>query len=259
MKIVTFNLACDYGQFNGDIIENRWQYRKGLVLDKIQEEQPDLIGFQEATENMTAFLKRYLPEYLFVGCGRGGDFNGENNMIALRHDRYELMFLETFWLSETPNVPGSRYQNQSTCPRICTHVILRRYEDNQRFHFYNTHLDHISDEARVLGATAIMKHMAKDLSEFDLPVLLSGDMNAVPSSQPIATFLTDEKVALINQTPDCPESFHGFGKYPGREQIDYIFSKGFEAEKAPDVWHKSFGKYLSDHNALCAYLDIIKE
>ena len=47
MKIVTFNLRCDN---NGDG-ENRWQFRKGIVLDKIEAEAPDVIGFQEALQH----------------------------------------------------------------------------------------------------------------------------------------------------------------------------------------------------------------
>ena len=36
MKIVTFNLRCDN---NGDA-ENRWEFRKGIVLDRLEAEAP---------------------------------------------------------------------------------------------------------------------------------------------------------------------------------------------------------------------------
>lgn len=161
MKIVTFNLRCD----NDYDAENRWQFRKGLVLDKLDAEKPDAVGFQEVTPAMGDFLKRWMSEYLFVGCGRDADYGGENNMVGIRRDRFELMSLETFWLSDTPDVPGSRYENQSECPRVCTHVILRTLDANRLFHLYNTHLDHVSDEARVLGARALMEHMKRDLAK----------------------------------------------------------------------------------------------
>ena len=96
MQVVTFNLRCD----NDYDAENRWQFRKGLVLDKIDAEKPDIMGFQEVTVCMAEFLKRYLFDYTFVGCGRDADYGGENNMIAFRRDKFELMFLETFWRSE---------------------------------------------------------------------------------------------------------------------------------------------------------------
>ena len=251
MKIVTFNLRCD----NDYDAENRWEFRKGLVLDKLDAEKPDAVGFQEVTPAMGDFLKRWMTEYLFVGCGRGAKYDGENNMIGIRRDRFELMNLETYWLSGTPDVPGSRYENQSECPRVCTHVILRTLDTNRLFHLYNTHLDHVSDEARVLGARALMEHMKRDLMRFDLPVILMGDMNAAPDSAPIKVFLTHPEVRLTCQTPDFPASWHDFGRKMEQPQIDYIFTKGFEAEREPVAWNdKPFGKYLSDHEALCAFL-----
>ena len=40
MKVVTFNLRCDTPHDE----ENRWEFRKGLVLDKLDAEKPDLAG-----------------------------------------------------------------------------------------------------------------------------------------------------------------------------------------------------------------------
>ena len=254
-KIVTFNLRTDV-KVDG---ENRFAFRKGIILDKIHEELPDIVGFQETAPAMAQFLRRYLNGYTCVGCGRNADFLGENNMIAYRADKYELILLETFWLSETPNVPGSRYDNQSDCPRICTHIILRPVEGGSLFHVYNTHLDHISDEARILGAKAIMAHMADDLEKWDYPVVLMGDMNAYPDSGAIHTFLNDPEVELINQTPDFPSSYHGYGTVDA-PQIDYVFTRGFKSAAEPVAWGMTpYGKYLSDHNALCTYLETIEK
>ena len=251
MKIVTFNLRCD----NNYDKENRWQFRKGIVLDRIESEQPDVIGVQECQPGMADFLKRHLNGYLFVGCGRDKDYTGENNMVGIRSDRFELMGLETFWLSPTPNVPGSRYPEQSDCPRVCTHVMLRPIDSDRIFHVYNTHLDHVSQQARALGATAIMDHMRRDLAVWPAPVLLMGDMNDYPDSPAIAVFMNDKDHPLINQTPNFPASWHAYGERMDAGQIDFILSEGFDAEKEPVAWSElSYGKYLSDHNALCAYL-----
>ena len=77
MKIATFNVRTDT-PVDG---ENRWQFRKGLILDKLTAEQPDVIGFQETTPVMANFIKKYMPAYWFVGCGRNADYLGE------QHDR----------------------------------------------------------------------------------------------------------------------------------------------------------------------------
>ena len=256
MKIVTFNLRYD----NDHDGENRWQFRKGLVLDRLEAERPDVVGFQEVLPHMADFLKNHLNGYECVGCGRDADFGGESNTIAFRRDRFELMRLETFWLSETPSLPGSRFAKQSICPRICTHIILRPLGSAALFHVYNTHLDHASSEARVLGAKAVMRHINGELDRCPAPLILTGDMNDDPESAPIAVFTGDSLHPLRCETPDFPASFHDFGAAPEEPQIDYIFSIGFRAVQPPVAWsEKPYGKYLSDHNALCAFLEMTEK
>ncbi len=256
MKIVTFNLRCDN---NGDA-ENRWQFRKGIVLDRLEAETPDVVGFQEVRPEMAEFIRMHWNGYLCLGCGRGASFDGENNMIGFRADRFELMQLDTFWLSETPDVPGSRYADQSSCPRVCTHVMLRPLAGSSLFHVYNTHLDHVSDSARVLGAQAIMRRIAEDMKHRSAPFVVTGDMNADPDSPAIDVFKNNPWYPLVNETPHFPASYHGFGRCPDAPQIDYIFSHGFTAVKPPEAWSdQAFGKYLSDHNALCAYLEMTEK
>lgn len=252
MKIVTFNLRTDVKVDK----ENRFQFRKGIILDKLTQEAPDVVGFQEVAVSMAEFLARYLEkEYTFVGCGRKADFSCESCKIAFRKDKYELMSLETFWLSDTPYVPGSRFECASEWPRVCTHVMLRPLAGGTPFHIYNTHLDHISDEARTLGAKVILSRMADDLEKWDYPAAVMGDMNAEPDSGTIRAFLTDEEVPLVNQTPNFHGSYHGFGTVDS-PQIDYIFTRGFTAVAEPVAWDKTlYGKHLSDHNALCTYLE----
>ena len=105
MKIVTFNIRC---ALSGDGI-NSFYHRAGSVLEKIDREKPDVIGFQEVRPEIFDFLRKYLTDYMLVGCGRGADYEGEHNPVAFRKDKFELIGLETEWLSPTPFVPGSRY------------------------------------------------------------------------------------------------------------------------------------------------------
>ena len=248
MKIVTFNLRCD----NDGDGENRFQFRKGLILDKIEAEKPDILGFQEVLPVMSDFLRTYLLGYECVGCGRGEHFDGENNMIAYRRDRFELMSLETFWLSPTPNKPGSRYAEQSDCPRVCTHAMLRLLGTDRLLHMFNTHLDHISSSARVLGAQAVMRKVDEAVALWPAPVILTGDMNDGPASDCIAVF----RSSLTDQTPGFKATWHGWGTHPDADQIDFIFTRGMKAAGAPVAWsEKPYGKFLSDHDALEATLD----
>ena len=205
---------------------------------------------------MADFLKRFLPEYIFVGCGREKDYSGENNMVAIRRDGYELMQLETFWLSPTPDVPGSRYANQSSCPRVCTHVVLRPLDGRPMFHFYNTHLDHESDEARVLGAQSVCRIMEERLDKWSFPMVLMGDFNAHPDSAPLRTFMENARLKLTDHTKGVKNSYHGYGRV-NEPRIDYIMSRGFRAAGHIDIWNdETDGIYLSDHYPVGAYLEI---
>lgn len=111
MKLVTFNIRCDFGQDGA----NNFIYRRPLILEKIQQEKPDIIGFQEVLPHVAAWLKENLTEYYIVGCGREKDLTGEAMIIAYRKERFQIVSLETFWLSPTPYAPGSRYPVHGEC------------------------------------------------------------------------------------------------------------------------------------------------
>ena len=179
MKYVTFNIRCDYGE-DGD---NNFVYRKPLILEKISQEKPDIIGFQEVRPHVAVWLKENLPEYYVVGCGRGEDLADEAMVIAYRKDRYQIVSLETFWLSPTPYVPGSRYAVQSVCPRTATDAVFQDLESGKVFRVINTHLDHEGSEARKLGLEQILTHLDEEKLFGDVPVIFGGDFNAEPDSE----------------------------------------------------------------------------
>ena len=52
------------------------------------------------------------------------------------------MEMQSYWLSETPYVPASRYAEQSICPRICNEALFEDLETGKVFRIVNTHLDH---------------------------------------------------------------------------------------------------------------------
>lgn len=239
MRIVTYNLRCDV---KSDGV-NSFSSRKGLVLDKIDRELPDVIGFQEVTPPMNLFLHKKLSAYTLVGCGRGMDYQDEHNPIAFRSDKYELIALDVTWLSETPFEPGSRFSDQSICPRIVTHAILRPVGLGEPFHVYNTHLDHVSSDARQKGAKRLMEKIESDRITHPFPLLITGDFNAAPESREIRML----KERFSDFTDRIGVTFHNFGRTDGG-QIDYIFASGFEKEKDAVKWTDEWnGVFLSDH------------
>ena len=242
MKVVTYNMRCDVP---ADGV-NRFTRRRGLVIDKIETEMPDLIGFQEITPPMNEYLKAHLHGYMMVGCGRGKTYQDEHNPIAFRSDKYELIALDVTWLSPTPYVPGSRFEVQSSCPRIITHTVLRPIGDGEPFHFYNTHLDHQYAEARIAGAKRLIEKIEEDQKIYPFPLVITGDFNANPDAEEIGMFKASE-TGISDVTENMGITFHDWGRRD-EGQIDYIFIRGFNAETEAVKWTDEWnGVYLTDH------------
>jgi len=253
VKIVTFNLRCNVKVDEMNMFDNR----KGLILAKIDEEKPDIIGFQEMTPPMRKFLIAHLPEYHIVGRSRSADYTGEHMDIAYRRDTLELFGLDFFWMSPTPYVPGSRYEEQSTCPRITTSAIFKHKDVETPFRVFNTHLDHIGEQARVLGMGQILDKITEENAKFRLPVFITGDFNAYPDSETIRLCNEYEDTKLVDLTADINATFHGYGNTAVK--IDYIFTDSETAKGhiKTEVWDDvNFGLYLSDHYPVAATVEL---
>jgi endonuclease/exonuclease/phosphatase family metal-dependent hydrolase len=240
IKVVTYNLKCDS--------ETGFKRRLSLAVNRFEHEKPDIIGFQEALPHMQRMLEDTLNEYSFIGFGRDFDFGGESNCVAYRRDTYRLFGYNQFWLSPTPYIPGTRYEGQSSCPRICTSLILKHKNRISPFRVYNTHLDHVSDNARILGMSQILRQIKNDNDNWHLNIILTGDMNAGPSSQPITDVLDFSAYPLKDVTETVKNTFHDFGKLSHDCKIDYIFTDSFTEHSSANIWDDyTDGIYISDH------------
>lgn len=253
MKLVTFNIRCDYNQ---DGI-NSFEFRKPYILTKIREESPDIICFQEVLPHVADWLKDNLNEYYIIGCGRDAQLMNEQTSIAYKRTAYNLVQMEVFWLSETPYIPGSRYSNQSDCPRVCTMAFFQELESNAMVRIYNTHLDHIGSEARILGLEQILRHiMEQNNKESNLvpaPIILTGDFNALPESVEMQQLKLYPD--LCDVTSSIHGTFHDYGRLPIPEKIDYIIAQNSISCNQVTLWDDNHqGVYLSDHYPVCAEL-----
>lgn len=246
MKVVTFNIRCDFGQ-DGD---NNFCCRKPLILGKLRREAPDVICFQEVLPHVAVWLKEALWDYYVVGCGRSVELRDEQMAVAYRRDRLNLIAMETFWLSETPGVPGSRYPGQSVCPRTGTEAVFEELASGRVFRLVNTHLDHESAGARERGMAQILRKLEDPPYFPEVPVIITGDMNAEPDSPELA-MLADGPYQ--NVTAGIGDTYHGYGKEPPCG-IDYILTKGFTCKKVEKWTDQEDGVYLSDHYPISAVL-----
>lgn len=247
MKIVTFNIRYDCG-WDGC---NNFCCRKPFILEKLNQEKPDIICFQEVLPHVADWLEESLSEYYVVGCGRSETLEGEQMTICYRKDGIKLLGLETWWLSETPYVPGSRYPDQSDCPRVCTEALFQEKDSRLVFRVANTHLDVDGQTARVLGLRRILEKLEHESLFPNAPVIITGDMNAEPDSE-IGDVM--KEYPYRNVTEGIGVTYHGFGKAEPPVSIDYILVKGFVCEKTEKWTDEWDGVYLSDHYPVCAVL-----
>ena len=252
IKVMSFNLRMDT-EYDGI---NRFRNRIDRVMEVIEKENPDVIGFQEVTDYMRGVMRENLKGYTVVGCGRSKELKDEAMLIAFKHGDCELLSLENVWLSATPNIPGSRDGgDQSGCPRMYTVATLKHKNIDTCFNFINTHLDHEGENARYLGSMQIVQAISQTNEKF----VLTGDFNATPDAKEIKLITSALAYrGAIDCTEDLTPTFHAFCKWPKEDwvKIDYIFTDGkcIASYKVEDIMED--GKFYSDHNAVVAVIEL---
>ena len=252
MKFVTFNLRVDRPQDG----ENNFVYRQPLIVRVIGREKPDVVCFQEVEPHMAAWLRRSFPDYYAVGCGRSEKLDGEQMTVMFRKNDYQLLEMHTFWLSETPSVPGSRYPD-SSCPRCCTAVVLMEGATGQVFRVLNTHLDHRGKDARERGLVQVLRYADETKAFPGIPFILAGDFNAGPDSEEMQ--ILETYPGLTDITRSIGATFHDYGRADPPEQIDYIVLSGSLSCGSICKWtDQENGVFLSDHYPVCAEISFCR-
>lgn len=258
MKVVTFNVRYIYS--GEPDRENDFLHRAGLILDKIDRESPDIVCFQEASDEISEFLRRHLKDYICTGHGRDADLSGEAMLTAVKKETFEPIKSRVFWLSETPEVPGSDFPGQNVCKRICNVTEVVRKADKRRFRIYNTHFDYEKDSIRCLEAELLSSVIENDLKLDACDTMLMGDFNCPPDSAPIGILLKTKGAEFIDLARDFEQTYHAFGKHESVsydfKKIDYIFAnKALSASTY--LWDDCvYGVWLSDHYPVCAVIDL---
>ncbi|MBP5510694.1 MAG: endonuclease/exonuclease/phosphatase family protein [Kiritimatiellae bacterium] len=190
VRVMTYNVRYSAGDRKSK--DNNWGARRDDFASLIERENPDVIGFQEVLPDQRKWLEGRFHGYTFVGEGRNADrVNGEASPVAFRRDRFVAVTNGTFWLSKTPDVPGSKSWG-TAIQRICTYAVLRDKATGTTFSFANTHTDHKSEEAREKGMLLIIERM-KTFGK-GAPVVFVGDHNCLEYEKPavaVSKLLTD--------------------------------------------------------------------
>jgi len=253
VRIMSYNVRClsplDLGKKN-------WFYRADLIINCIGDEAPSVIGFQEATKWQYDYLCDTLTGFDSVITYRDEAFNSEGCPIFYRTDLYSLIDKGSFWLSETPDVMSKDWG--AAHYRICSYVILKDNATSKEFVVFNTHLDHVSDEARINGIGVVLDKIA----EFGgLPAVLMGDLNAEEYTETYRSateFFLDAKYQTEDTMTSC--TFQKWGEALDRDCIDYVMVsfEGFTVNSYKVVTDTYNGVYTSDHFPLSVSLTLDK-
>lgn len=231
---MTFNARIDVS-VDGS---NQFPYRLKGIVDFIKKENCDVIGFQEVNKSMLERLIDNLYDYNFVGKSR--DNEDEYNPIFYSK-KHKLLSTNTYWLSKTPNIPGSKHPD-AYFPRIYTTLSIKI--GNQIFEVVNTHLSHISDQARIDGMKSLIEYYHNTSQK---NFILMGDFNAYPI-QGVDEIISKKLNSCWQDYKGDKLTFHGFSGKTSGLPIDYIFTSKDLLLKAVRVHHdKYYDKFLSDH------------
>ena len=260
IKVMTMNVRYD----NPDDSSNAWPNRAGQVSNFILKEKPDILGMQEVILRQYEFLDSVLTEYSSIGIGRDdGVRGGEMNPVFFRKERYDMVRTITFWLSDTPEIPGSKGWGASL-PRIVTWMELVDKNSHEHFFCFNTHFAHDSDSARIMSSKILLKQVETIAGDF--PFIITGDFNMLPASTGYSILTgPDESVPVLKDSYTITEkrpsgpgyTFNGFSDKPGTGRIDYIFVRnGMKVLDHRTIPKKEKGIYISDHWPVEAVISI---
>ena len=255
LRVMSFNIRLNT-ESDG---ENAWPYRIDAVEHIMRD--ADVVGVQEALPGMIETLDTRLEGWARIGIGRDADGGGEYSAIFYRTDRLERLADDTFWLSETPEVPGSKSWD-AAITRIATWGTFFDRASGDELTIINTHFDHVGQVAREQSAQLIVDRF--DQLASDGPVVLMGDFNVTPHN-PVYPVLTEgtglSDARLVSSTPPTgvAGTWNGFGRDEPVRRIDFMFVRGLVVERFAtrdetigEVLGTDNARYPSDHFAVIA-------
>lgn len=251
LRFMTFNIRYES---SGDGL-NAWAYRKDRMIAQIERQMPAVLGVQEALNGQVKDLAGALHSYKQIGGGRDdGKQAGEYSALYIDTTLLQVFQTGTFWLSQTPEKPGSMGWD-AACPRIVTYARCKERLTDKFFFVFNSHFDHIGTEARRNSALLLLSKI-KEIAA-DSPTVVMGDFNATPDQEPIQILLNSQGAILENTSQNKGalhegplSTFNGFSMSNWKNQpIDYVFtSSGFTTIRhltLTEIWDTNL--FSSDH------------
>ncbi|MCL2457340.1 MAG: endonuclease/exonuclease/phosphatase family protein [Desulfobulbus sp.] len=257
IRVMSFNIR--YGLAPDG--ENHWHNRKRLALTRIQAFGPDLVGLQECRddEQQAAFIRQGLPGYHFYGIhrGGGGDTALEMAPLLFRQATFTLLDAGCFWLSETPEVPGSMSWG-SAYARTVSWAKLSCRATGRVLTYANTHFDY--EPEAVVNHARCLRHWLDQVGK-EMPLILTGDFNADKAGESYLLLTgggLGDAFRLAHPHGQDEITYHAYDDLEDKERaaIDWILVSNHFRVKEVQVDRSREGRlFPSDHYPITALLD----
>lgn len=254
----TFNIRLQNG--DDEKIGFGWSVRKDRVANYIKDNDIQIVGMQEVLHAQLEDLLARLPEYDYVGVGRtDGKTKGEYTPIFFLKKKFKCLEKGNFWLSETPEVPGSKGWD-AALERVASYAKLKDKKTGKVFMAVNTHFDHVGVTARRESAKLIMKKIQEIVGE--RPAVVTGDFNVTEDDEAYKTMITNEfkmndSYHMTTNNTGATYTWHQFCRLPldKREKIDFIFITPSIKVSHTHIEEPNIEAMLTDHNPHWADLE----
>ena len=245
-----------------------WSVRKDRVANYIKENHIDIVGMQEVLHPQLQDLLERLPEYDYVGVGRtDGKTKGEYSPVFFLKEKFEVLEKGNFWLSETPDVAGSKGWD-AALERIASYAKLKDKATGKIFMAVNTHFDHVGVVARRESAKLIMRKIQEIVGS--RPAVVTGDFNVAEDDEAYITMTTSQTVNGKTSDFKFLDAYHMTANHTGTtytyhdfcrisplqcEKIDFIFITPNIRVNHSHIEEPNPKAMLSDHNPHWADLE----
>lgn len=203
IDVMSFNIRHDDATDPQSLDE-----RKGIILQVILDNDPDIVGVQELTED---WMETWLTDQLAA-------------------EGYSVWKTLT-WAYSSPKAiyyKSNRFSRQSAAGfdlsvgeehRSGHWAILTDNATNQQYFVCNSHWSTASSADRVATANLLIDEIEENSN--GLPVIIFGDFNAQPGTSEISTIKDSSGLDLVSTHSESGNTFHGWDA-TGDHKIDWI-------------------------------------
>lgn len=214
LKVMSYNIR------NSDSKDgtNSWMYRYAASAEMIQDQQADVIGLQEATEDQLYFIEQNFKDYKNV--------DGPASIL---------------WNRKTVSLQKSGTVDSATW------ALIKHKKTGERFYIFNVDMEKVAEAERKAALRGILDKLVQ-MNEDALPVVMTGGFYMKPADPSLSDVESEMNNARKSASKtDNTGTYNNWGK--NNDVLDHIFYSGFGSCAEYQTVTKKYAdrKFVSDH------------